>query len=278
MTNDESLKHIQVPLKLLQRRVFVSFFIISLALALIAPNVSFAAESKGHVLDKYIYTPTVHPLTIAKSALARAQAENKYTLLVLGAQWCHDSRGLAETFSNNQMQGILNQNYVTEFIDVGFLEDRRELTEYVGYPTYFATPTVLIIDPKTKQLVNLDSLSIWQNAASVDLSTYMDEFGKWRYDEKNTSPLPSVEVSEAEREQAKRLQAGYAVLGPMLDRSANKHADADAEQEAFFALWDEVKAFRFALQQDIHANRKSESSLVKLTSKYDALHSWESAL
>jgi hypothetical protein len=64
----------------------------------------------------------------------------------------------------------------------------------------------------------------------------------------------------------------------MLDRSANKHADADAEQEAFFVLWDEVKAFRFALQQDIHANRKSESSLVKLTSKYDALHSWESAL
>ena len=97
-------------------------------------------------------------------------------MFVLGAQWCHDSRGLAANFSKPAMQEILQQKYETLFIDVGFLKDRRNVTERFDYPAYFATPTVLIIAPDTKQLLNQSSLQIWQAADSVDFDTYLNQF------------------------------------------------------------------------------------------------------
>jgi hypothetical protein len=156
----------------------------SLFLCFIFATSSFAAAGEEtKVLESYVFTPTGNPILQAETALSKALAENKYALIVLGAQWCHDSVGLAENFSTDEMQTVLTARYVTQFIDVAYLEDRRDITNLVGYPNYFATPTVLIVDPVSNTIVNMDSLKEWQSADSVDLEIYIEQFSRFNQEE-----------------------------------------------------------------------------------------------
>ncbi|MBF7073286.1 thioredoxin family protein [Glaciecola sp. MH2013] len=287
------LQSILVNHKLTRFRAAI-FVAIWLTLIITFASPAKAADGNPKVLEQYIFTPSDEPLAQAKLTLQKASAENKYALIVLGAQWCHDSRGLAASFSDAKMQSILQTQYQTQFIDVGFLEDRRIITEYLGYPTYFATPTVLIVDPNTKTLVNIDTLNIWQNAASVELDTFYRQFSKWSMssataNNPSSTPMALSNTSEyaqrLEKEQSARLQQGYAMLGPLLAESTTKGPNAKANQERFFALWDEVKAFRMALQKDIHflrsaehtssSSQKAEENINEIYSRLKQRKSWE---
>jgi hypothetical protein len=222
-----------------------------------------AADGEKKVRSNYVFTATENPILQAKTALRRALAENKYALIVLGAKWCHDSVGLAEHFSTDEMQTVLAERYVTQFIDVAYLEDRRDITNLVGYPNYFATPTVLIVDPVSNTLLNMDSLTKWQSAASVDLQVYIEQFSRFNQEETPTKPalsnnMPPLEAFEAQ--QSERLQQGYRVLGPLLAISDVEGSSkmTGQEREQFLKLWREVKKFRTNLQANIHELRSVE--------------------
>jgi hypothetical protein len=186
------------------------------------------SSDTAKVLPQYVYSPSENPLLQAKTVLAKAQENSKYALIVLGAQWCHDSVGLAQRFSTDEMHTLLSERFETQFIDVGYLEDRRDITNLVGYPTYFATPTVLIVDPELNTVMNMDSLKIWQSADSVELSVYIESFSAWNKNdnESKASKKSSSEVlAKFEQEQSERLQQAYKVLSPLLAAS-----DSDNEQ------------------------------------------------
>jgi hypothetical protein len=245
-----------------------------------------AADGEKNVLSNYVFTPTKNPSLQAETALSKALAENKYALIVLGAKWCHDSVGLAENFSTDEMQTVLAERYVTQFIDVGYLEDRRDITTLVGYPNYFATPTVLIVDPVSNTIINIDSLKKWQSADSVDLQVYIEQFSRFNQEETPTKPalsnnMPPLDAFEAQ--QSERLQQGYRVLGPLLAISDVEDGSnmTGQEREQFVKLWREVKKFRTNLQANIHELRRTEmdddelpQKLIEATLK---LQSWEQA-
>jgi hypothetical protein len=236
----------------------------SLFLCFIFATSSFAAAGEEtKVLESYVFTPTGNPILQAETALSKALAENKYALIVLGAQWCHDSVGLAENFSTDEMQTVLTARYVTQFIDVAYLEDRRDITNLVGYPNYFATPTVLIVDPVSNTIVNMDSLKEWQSADSVDLEIYIEQFSRFNQEETPIKPALSNNMPHLktfEDGQSKRLQEGYRLLSPLLAASdvENNSNMTDKEREQFVKLWREVKKFRTNLQAHIHELRGLE--------------------
>jgi hypothetical protein len=236
----------------------------SLFLCFIFATSSFAAAGEEtKVLESYVFTPTGNPILQAETALSKALAENKYALIVLGAQWCHDSVGLAENFSTDEMQTVLTARYVTQFIDVAYLEDRRDITNLVGYPNYFATPTVLIVDPVSNTIVNMDSLKEWQSADSVDLEIYIEQFSRFNQEETPHKPALSNNMPHLktfEDGQSKRLQEGYRLLSPLLAASdvENNSNMTDKEREQFVKLWREVKKFRTNLQAHIHELRGLE--------------------
>jgi hypothetical protein len=249
-----------------------------------APTSMAAANEDREVLANYVFTPTENPMLQAKTALSRALAENKYALIVLGAQWCHDSVGLAENFSTDAMQTVLSDGYVTQFIDVAYLEDRRDITNLVGYPNYFATPTVLIVDPVSNTVVNMDSLQEWQSADSVELQIYIKQFSRFKHKERPIKPLQNttnLALKAFETQQSERLQQGYQVLGPLLAASDAEDTSTitGEEREQFLKLWREVKKFRTHLQANIHELRNTDlddkqqvQKLVEATSK---AQSWE---
>ena len=209
------------------------------------------------VKPEYVFTPTQNLQEQIEETLSHAKLHKKLGLIVLGAQWCHDSRGLAANFSKPEMQKILEQRFVTLFIDVGYLQDRREITRQFGYPAYFATPTVLIVDPESNQLINQSTLNIWQAADSVPFDTYLEHFSSIAA--ADNTPLNQQHPARAEIEhftqrQVERLHRGYAVLGPMLKADVEGRA---SDRDELNRLWKEVREFRITLQKDIHQLRES---------------------
>lgn len=204
-----------------------------------------ATQSKS----QYEYAPTTDPLNKVVRAQSEALKQNKLLLVVLGAQWCHDSTGLAKRFSSNEMQRILTPHYETVFIDVGMLEDRRNITERFNYPIYYATPTVMIVDPTSSALLNRASMDIWGKADSIPLAQYVDYFSAFaNMSEKQKAPMIAWQSTPQEAqyyaEQALRLQEAYDALNPMLLRDINGDTP-----DGFYKLWKETKAFRTELQE-----------------------------
>ncbi|MFT6331579.1 MAG: hypothetical protein ACJAYN_003542 [Bermanella sp.] len=261
----------------------VSFF-----LCVIFTPASIALDNEEKtVLPHYVFTATDNPMLQAQTALRKASAENKYALIVLGAQWCHDSVGLAERFSTNKMQTVLSERYVTQFIDVGYLEDRRDITSLVGYPNYFATPTVLIVDPISNTVMNMDSLKKWQSADSVELQIYIKQFSRFKK-EANSMKLAQTQnnpyLKAFETQHGERLQQGYRVLGPLLAASDVDDASnmTRQEYEQFLKLWRDVKKFRTAVQTNIHELRDADLDdtelQLKLAESTPIIQSWERVL
>lgn len=230
-------------------RLLKSFLIFSI-LALLG---ACASNQHPDVLEQYKYTPSTSVNQNVDQTIEQAKQQNKLAMIVLGAQWCHDSVGLSAKFSSEGMQRILNEKYVTQFVDVGYLEDRREITQRFGYPTYFGTPTVLIIEPNTETLLNYNEVSKWQAADSVPFEEYLSYFGSLTGGPKaqsssKQSPRVNAQVDAFERQQVERLYQAYAVLGPLLK------ADEDGtlkDKQAFYEKWKAVYKFRSQLQADL---------------------------
>ncbi|MFO6446191.1 thioredoxin family protein [Erythrobacter sp. NE805] len=102
------------------------------------------------------------------AALARADASGKRVLLVLGANWCHDSRALAGWLESPRFAGI-RARYEIVYVDVGVPQTGKgrnlEISKRFGLAELTGTPALLVLTPDGTA-VNLDTAAGWRNAAS----------------------------------------------------------------------------------------------------------------
>ena len=182
-----------------------------------------------------------------EEALNQAQLEDKPLLLILGANWCHDSRALAGYFDSPAVKQAASHYQVLP-INVGYLENKSTLLEQFNYPAYFATPTVLAIDPVSKSVLNRASLVTWQSAhneSAATLAEYLDAIvTNSPANETHSEILPSL--AEFETQQTGALYGHYQHLGALL-----KQEDEGQATPTLNAKWREVKAFRVKLQNDL---------------------------
>jgi thioredoxin-related protein len=213
------------------------------------------SHSDRPVLPEYKFEDRENTQADVNNAIARALAADKLLLLVLGAQWCHDSRGLAQQFSTDTMQTLLKSRFETVFVNVGYYKDLRPLTTQFGYPGYFATPSVMVIDPKTKQLLNMPTMAIWNTADSIssnEVFAYFETVGIDRLPPVNKDTeqyTQSQRIQQFADTETERLFSGFELLGPMVQQAVDGQLQDDTQ---LLALADEIYAFRMALQADIH--------------------------
>lgn len=106
------------------------------------------------------------------AAFSRAQTSGKMPLLVMGANWCHDSRGLAGRFEKPEFTSLINEHYELVYIDVGKRDKNLDIAKKFGIHEIIGTPTVLVLT-STGELLNQDSAALWRRADSVsDEVTY----------------------------------------------------------------------------------------------------------
>ena len=208
--------------------------------------------------DGRLFQPSADPLADVQQALNRADDGDRLALVVLGANWCHDSRALASRLHSPPLAELIQQEYELVFVDVGFYDKGRDVVQQFGVPQFYATPTVLIIDPSSGALVNDEDRHMWANAYSIDMPSSVQYFEKWATTGSVADPAADsaqlrqlyAEIDQFEQQLAGRVAAGYAVVGPMM--AAYKAGNAPEE---FEASWDELRDFRMAIPGDIRKLR-----------------------
>lgn len=100
------------------------------------------------------------------AALARARAADRRVVIILGANWCHDSRALAGWFSTPRFIAMLLPRYELVYVDVGYRDRNLAIAKRFGINAIKGTPTVLVVDGQGRLLNSKRDAASWRNAAS----------------------------------------------------------------------------------------------------------------
>lgn len=104
------------------------------------------------------------------AALERAAVNGKHVILVVGANWCHDSRALAGWFETPRFAEMLEPKYEIVFVDAGTPQRKgkarnQHLIKRFKGKKQKNTPYVMLLSPQGKLLNKKDARS-WRNSAS----------------------------------------------------------------------------------------------------------------
>ena len=112
------------------------------------------------------------------AALERALANGKKVMLVMGANWCHDSRALAGLLETPRFAELIAREYELVFVNVGMPQTgdghNLDIAARFGLEELPGTPNVLILSP-FGTLLNAGTATSWRNAASRSEDAIYDE-------------------------------------------------------------------------------------------------------
>lgn len=152
-----------------------SFFIATCATNVTAIPVIAAEHPEARPFDP---EPSLSAKNSVESALIEAKNSGRHTIIVMGANWCHDSRALAGWFGTPRFTELLQTHYVVRYIDVAQKDKNIDIAQGFGLDGIVGTPTVVITNSQGVVL-NLDTAPTWRNAASRSESSifeYFEEF------------------------------------------------------------------------------------------------------
>lgn len=143
-------------------------FAAGLALALAACATTPDSAAPAHPEAKS-YAVTPDAMGDVDAALARAGANGKRVLVVMGGNWCHDSRALAGWLETPRFAALVAERYELAFVNVGLPQTgdghNLDVPQRFGLADVPGTPALLVLTPEGKA-VNLDTAASWRNAAS----------------------------------------------------------------------------------------------------------------
>ncbi|MEM8772613.1 MAG: serine hydrolase [Pseudomonadota bacterium] len=123
-------------------------------------------HGKAHHDDPRPFDKSRDAQADVEAAFALAQDSGKNVLLVLGANWCHDSRGLAGKFDRPELASVIAKGYERVWVDVGQRDRNLDIARQFGIFELLGTPTILILSPEG-ELLNRESVHDWKTADSI---------------------------------------------------------------------------------------------------------------
>ncbi len=128
--------------------------------------------------DRYgeVYEADADAAALIDAALGQAAAEDKLVLILFGANWCHDSRGLAHRLMTDPvLTPVVEAHYVLTPIDIGIRHRNLDQLQRFGVAAAYGTPTLVIADPQAG-LVNAGTVHDWRasdDAGTEDIAAYL---------------------------------------------------------------------------------------------------------
>lgn len=115
------------------------------------------------------FVVSTDPVGDVDRALALASANNTRVLLIMGANWCHDSRALAGWLETPRLAALVAQSFELVFVNIGMPQTgdghNLHIARRFGLATLPGTPNLLVLTPDGN-LINPDTATGWRNAAS----------------------------------------------------------------------------------------------------------------
>lgn len=103
-------------------------------------------------------------------ALADAKRDGKTVLVILGANWCHDSVGLAGWLDTPRFMNMMRDRYRIVYVDVGTPQTGEgrnlDIARRFGIKKVKNTPLVMVISSDGILLNSKKDAISWRNAAS----------------------------------------------------------------------------------------------------------------
>jgi hypothetical protein len=241
--------------------IFRQLSFIFLALILVAEqpaNSVFAASAKSETGEDKPFKASADVMADIDAVLAKAKSAGKLGMVVMGANWCHDSRAFVRHLKSAEMQPVLANSYEVILVDVGPLSKVRDVITRFGMPVIYGTPTVLVVDPDSQQQLNRHDMHQWRNAYSISHEDTADHFRKMANAEQRGAPASVhgdtakaafAQIDAFENQQAERIYKGFDLIGPMIVK------ERDERPDNFEALWNELRDFRYQITEDLKALR-----------------------
>lgn len=116
-------------------------------------------------------------------ALASAAAKDDKVIVIMGANWCHDSRSLAGWLATPRFAEMLGGQYQLVYIDVGTPQTGKgrnlEIAKRFGIKKVKGTPLVMVLSADGRLLNSKKDAASWRNAASRNEQAIYDYFDRF---------------------------------------------------------------------------------------------------
>jgi hypothetical protein len=130
-----------------------------------APPVAAQAEAKAG----RVYHEDRDANADVDAALARAAVSGKGVIVIMGANWCHDSTALAKWFAAPRFAAMMGPRFELVYVDAGKPQSgdgrNQDIIKRFGGKKQKNTPYVMILSGAGK-LLNRDDARGWRNADS----------------------------------------------------------------------------------------------------------------
>lgn len=153
------------------------------AAAVPAPKVGIDSFAQLQTPLPYPYDESLSPKAVdAQVARARARAlkAGKLLLIDLGGNWCGDCRILSGTLERPEVKPFVNRHFEFVAVDVGRFDKNLQVPAAYGI-TYRlnGVPALLVVDPKTGQLLDKGRESALEDARSMTPQALVDWLAQW---------------------------------------------------------------------------------------------------
>ena len=118
-----------------------------------------------------------------ETAFADAKVGGKTVVIIMGANWCHDSVGLAGWLATPRFVGPMRDRYIIVYVDVGTPQTGKgrnlDIAARFGIKRVKSTPLVMLVSADGRLLNGKRDAVSWRNAASRgenDIYRYFAEF------------------------------------------------------------------------------------------------------
>ena len=105
-----------------------------------------------------------------ETALADAKVSGKTVVVIMGANWCHDSVGLAGRLAAPRFIDSMRDRYNMVYVDVGTPQTGKgrnlDIAARFGIKKVKSTPVVMLVSADGRLLNSKKDAVSWRNAAS----------------------------------------------------------------------------------------------------------------
>jgi len=159
--------------------------------ALLFATAAFAAPAPKVALESIANLPVVerNPYNEAatsaqadaavNAAFARAARNHKLVFIDLGGNWCGDCVVLANIMLLPEMKPFMAKHYEIVSIDIGRSNKNLQIPRRFGTDLSGGVPTVLIVKPDGKTLVNAGHIAALEDARHMTPQGVADWLAQW---------------------------------------------------------------------------------------------------
>jgi len=145
-----------------------------------APQMGIASFAQLKTPLPYPYDEAANADKALADARAKARKQGKLLAIDLGGNWCPDCRILAGTMERPELKAFVDRHFVLVFVDVGRLDKNLQIPARYGITDRLqGVPAVLVVDPRTDQLLNGGKVSALSDARHMSPQALADWLAQW---------------------------------------------------------------------------------------------------